>query len=61
MLAALIEIIKSGEVAEQNVKDGAGAIARAQFEGDNEDDNISWKRNIAELRWLLMIIFDIIC
>ena len=57
MLAALIEIIKSSEVAEQNVKDRAGAIGRAQFERDNEDDNISWKLNIDELRWLLMMIF----
>ena len=52
---------KSGEVVEQNVRDGDGAIAREQFEGYNEDDNISWKRNITELRCAAMIIFDMMC
>ena len=50
MLAALIKIIKSGEAAEQNARDGAGAIARVQFEGDNEDGNISWKWSICRIK-----------
>ena len=50
MLAALIEIIKNSEATEQNVRDGAGAMGREQFEGDNEDGNINWKQDICGIK-----------
>ena len=58
MLAALIQIINAETGTEQNERDAAGAMGREQFEGDNEDGNTSGNRTFAELRWILMIIFD---
>ena len=59
VLVALIEIIKSGEAAEENVRVRVGAIARVKFNGDNEDDNMKLENGtFAELRFAALIIFS---